>query len=52
MSFNTTYEQRVYAAELEQSNLNAVESHGEWVRWNLEQEQNSLVFGCIDPGAS
>ena len=47
-----TYEQRLYAAELKQSKLREVESHEDWVRWNPEQEKNSLVFGCIGPGAS
>ena len=52
MNFNKAYEQRVYAVGLEQSELNACESHKEWVRRNLEQEKNLMVFGCIDTGAS
>ena len=40
MSYNKTYEQRDYTAELEQPNLYAVESHEEWIRWQLEQEKN------------
>mmetsp|Transcript_52222 Transcript_52222/g.119127 ORF Transcript_52222/g.119127 Transcript_52222/m.119127 type:complete len:161 (+) Transcript_52222:475-957(+) len=47
-----TYEQRLYAAELKQSNLHEVESHEDWVRWSSAQEKNSLIFGCIDPDAS
>ena len=51
INFNKTYVQRVYAAAFEPSNLYAVESHDQRICWQLGQETNSLVFGCLGPEA-
>ena len=31
--------------------LYAAQSHAEWIRWQIKQEKNSLVFGCLGPEA-